>query len=137
VRRFNIVRARYRDKVARSSGERGSPPAQAYLLVFHEVRSTPLVANCTAVAAQRRLKRRWPHASASAHTYRAESGPSTRLVLTSFGAPITLIGFEKQLKNDLSSAAQQAAEAVAGPFIGPALKRLVHSGLRPLRPRHV
>ena len=34
-------------------------------------------------------------------------------------------------------AAQLVTEAVAGPFAGPALKRLVHSGLRPPRPRHV
>lgn len=35
-----------------------------------------------------------------------------------------------------SGAVQLATEAGAGPAAGPALKRLVHSGLRPLRPRH-
>jgi hypothetical protein len=34
------------------------------------------------------------------------------------------------------SAVQLATEAGAGPASGPALKRLVRSGLRPLRPRH-
>ena len=35
-----------------------------------------------------------------------------------------------------SGAVQLATEAGAGPASGPALKRLVPSGLRPLRPRH-